>query len=242
MNLSFETRSPKFLICVHQNNLKCHSFVEIHFEQMSLEPKSRQDAFRMSDQRYKSNGLADENFSQTASTTSSKNSQQINPTVEKPFVTTKKKCVGNSCPQETPKNIQESSPPPLNTSKPTEVENQSSQQTTQRNSLETSSHIVGEVDHTVNKLLSYEEEALDKIEKITKDIETVYKEMEKVEKFGQMSEYKKFEEFFLQKNIELDNVDPKNNDQVREFRKAAVRYVQDCMYNLDQKQKMSVEL
>lgn len=80
--------------------------------------------------------------------------------------------------------------------------------------------------------VTYEEEALETIKQITIEIERIYQEFESKR---DRSEYKRYEEFFLQKNIELDNVDARNIASVRDYRKSAVRYVQDCLRVLDEK-------
>ncbi|KAL3273705.1 hypothetical protein HHI36_015135 [Cryptolaemus montrouzieri] len=206
---------------------------------MSFVPQTRQNEYKMSNHRYKSDGLAEEKFSQTQSRIKSEPATAALKS-DVPYGTTNKaQCTQNVTSTVTQDiiddSIKSSEVPPKTAKVITPTAKQNPQD------LESSSHIVKEVGKTVNQIVTYEEEALNKIEKITEDIENMYNEMEKIEIFSHESEYKKYEEFFLQKNIELDNVDPKNNEHIRDFRKAAVKYVQDCMYNLDQKQRNSIQ-
>ncbi|KAK9883277.1 hypothetical protein WA026_001461 [Henosepilachna vigintioctopunctata] len=218
---------------------------------MSIAPQNRQNEYKMSNHRYRSNGLADTKLSETNSKTRTQQTHTDEPKPSQshenpppPFESTKGSQDGpiskeppHKSPDKTPEGSikKETSNITVNTSEISQTTQKEERDFSKLPDCKTSSH--SKVEQP--QIISYEEEAMNKIEKITQDIEEMYNKMHNLEKFKHMSEFKMYEEFFLQKNIELDNIDPKNNESIREFRKAAVKYVQDCMHNLDQKHKIS---
>lgn len=82
---------------------------------------------------------------------------------------------------------------------------------------------------------NYEQETLDNIRKIREEVEVIEQEIKDLNEDELKEKFHIYEEILLQKTIELDNIDTKCIEIIRENRKNAIIYIQQCLQFIDNK-------
>lgn len=88
-------------------------------------------------------------------------------------------------------------------------------------------------DHRNCKEKNNEREILDEIAKIRKEVEGIEQEIQSLSKHELRLKFQKYEEILIQKTIELDKIDTKCLEKIRERRKKTVIYIQQCLRTID---------
>ncbi|XP_018573487.1 BAG family molecular chaperone regulator 5-like [Anoplophora glabripennis] len=83
----------------------------------------------------------------------------------------------------------------------------------------------------------YEQIATEKIMSIKAEVEKIQQQIADYSKEQLQEEFKILEEMLIQQTLTLDNIDTRALDSVRELRKNTIRFVQDCMKQMDVKLK-----
>ncbi|KAH1025433.1 uncharacterized protein LOC109538994 [Dendroctonus ponderosae] len=79
--------------------------------------------------------------------------------------------------------------------------------------------------------------SVDRITSIRAEIELIKTQILSLDHEELERESKKYEEFLVQKTLSLDNIDSKGLDRVKELRKDAILFVQECLKLLDVNEK-----
>lgn len=83
----------------------------------------------------------------------------------------------------------------------------------------------------------YEQIATNKILAIKSEVEDIQRQISEYSKEQLQEEFKILEEILIQKTLTLDDIDSKAIESVRELRKNTIRFVQDCLKEMDTKLK-----
>ncbi|CAG9773751.1 unnamed protein product [Ceutorhynchus assimilis] len=76
--------------------------------------------------------------------------------------------------------------------------------------------------------------AASKIEVIKLEVEHIKEELLSIDKEALQNDFKKYEEILILKTIELDDIESHGVEEVREMRKDAIQFVQECLKLLDE--------
>lgn len=83
----------------------------------------------------------------------------------------------------------------------------------------------------------YEQVATNRILSIKAEVEEIQQQIADYSKEQLHEDFKRLEEILIQKTLTLDDIDTRGMDSVRELRKNTIRFVQDCLKEMDVKLK-----